>query len=80
MAIFVDESNKDRVAARRKYGWSRKGTRVNYRALFNMDTRYTFIGAVADRFCTYIEQYLYRGITNAASLIALLLWIIAASI
>jgi hypothetical protein len=45
MAIFIDESNKDRKAARRKYGWSRVGTPVNYRSLFNMDTRYTFIGA-----------------------------------
>ena len=44
MAIFVDESNKDRIAARRK-----NGTRVNYHSLFNMDSRYTFIG-VADCF------------------------------
>jgi hypothetical protein len=41
LAIFVDESNKDRKDARRKYGWSKVGTPVNYRALFNMDTRYT---------------------------------------
>lgn len=45
MAIFIDESNKDRKAARRKYGWSAEGTPVNYRSLFNMDTRYTLIGA-----------------------------------
>jgi hypothetical protein len=49
MAVFVDESNKDRKAARRKYGWSKVGTPVNYRSLFNMDTRYTLIG-VADCF------------------------------
>ena len=49
MAIYVDESNKDRRAARRKYGWSRVGTPVNYRSLFNMDTRFTLIG-VADCF------------------------------
>lgn len=49
MAIFVDESNKDRNAARRKYGWSKVGTPVNYRSLFNMDTHYTLIG-VADCF------------------------------
>jgi hypothetical protein len=49
MAIFVDESNKDRKAARRKYGWSAIGTPLNYRALFNMDVRYTLIG-VADCF------------------------------
>ena len=45
MAIFIDESNKDRVAARRKYGWSRKGTPVNCRSMFNVGPRYTFIGA-----------------------------------
>ena len=45
MAIYIDERNKDRKAARRKYGWSSVGTPVNYRALFNMDTRYTFVGA-----------------------------------
>jgi hypothetical protein len=63
MAIFVDESNKDRKAARRKYGWSKKGTPVNYKGLFNQDIRYTFIGA-ADCFgfvipaCTTImHQY-----------------------
>jgi transposase len=45
MAIFIDESNKDRKAARRKFGWSKIGIQVNYRALFNMDIRYTLIGA-----------------------------------
>jgi len=49
MAIFIDESNKDRKAARRKYGWSPVGVPVAYRGLFNMDTRYTFTG-VADCF------------------------------
>jgi hypothetical protein len=49
MAIFVDESNEDRKAAPRKYGWSKAGTPVDYRALFSMDIRYTFIG-VADCF------------------------------
>jgi hypothetical protein len=37
MAIFVDASNKDRKDARRKYGWSKVGTPVNYRALFSME-------------------------------------------
>ena len=45
MAIFIDESNKDRKAARRKYGWSPVGSPVNYRLLFNRDIRYTLIGA-----------------------------------
>ena len=45
MAIFVDESNKDRKAARRKYGWSKVGVQVNFRTPFNVDIRYTFIGA-----------------------------------
>jgi len=45
MAIFVDESNKDRVAAKRKYGWSKVGTPVNFKIKFNRDVRYTFIGA-----------------------------------
>jgi len=45
MAIFIDESNKDRKAAKRKYGWSKKGQPVHFRAPFNRDIRYTFIGA-----------------------------------
>ena len=50
MAILVDESNKSRSAARRKYGWSRIGTPVSYRStLFNMNIRYFLIG-VADCF------------------------------
>lgn len=48
-SIFLDESDKEKKAARRKYGWSPVGISVNYRALFNMDTRFTFIG-VADCF------------------------------
>ena len=49
MAMFVHKSHNDRKAARRKYGWSPIGTQVNYRAPFNMDVRYIFIG-VADCF------------------------------
>jgi hypothetical protein len=45
MAIFVDESNKDRVAAKRKYGWSKVGTPVNFKVKFNRDYRYTLIAA-----------------------------------
>jgi transposase len=45
MALFIDESNKDRKAARRKWGWSKVNVAVQFRALFNMDIRYTFIGA-----------------------------------
>ncbi len=45
MALFIDESSKDRLCARRTYGWSRRGKRVSYHAPFNMDTRYTLIGA-----------------------------------
>ena len=46
MVIFIDESNKDRIAAKRKYGWGLEGTDPNYHTLFNMDIRYTLIGAV----------------------------------
>ena len=49
MAIFIDESHKDRSASRRKYGWSKKGTPVNYTSMFNTDRRYTLVG-VADCF------------------------------
>ena len=62
MALFIDESNKDRIAARRKYGWSRIGVPVSFRAQFNRDARYTFIGA-ADCFgfvipaCDYVLHY-----------------------
>ena len=45
MAIFVDESNKDRVAAKRKYGWSKVGVQANYKKKFNADTRYSLLGA-----------------------------------
>lgn len=45
MAIFIDESNKDRKAAKMKWGWSPRGVAVQYRGLFNQDIRYTFIGA-----------------------------------
>ena len=62
MALFIDESNKDRIAARRKYGWSKIGVPVSFRAQFNRDARYTFIGA-ADCFgfvipaCDYVLHY-----------------------
>ena len=45
MLLFLDESNKDRVAALRKWGWSKKGEGCNFHELFNWDTRYTFAGA-----------------------------------
>ena len=45
MAIFIDESNKDRKAAKKKYGLSLMGSDPNYHTLFNMDIRYTLIGA-----------------------------------
>jgi len=47
--LFLDESSKDRVAAVRKYGRSAKGTKASVRSLFNMDTRYTFLGAAGSR-------------------------------
>ena len=45
MAIFLDESNKDRKAARRKYGWCPRGERVSYRQEFDREVRYTMLGA-----------------------------------
>ena len=39
MAIFIDESNKDRKAAKRKYGWSKKGKPVHFSAPSNHDTK-----------------------------------------
>jgi len=56
MALFVDESNKDRKAAGRKIGYSQVGTRMHYRSLFNMDTRCAFIG-VAECFGFVIPAY-----------------------
>jgi hypothetical protein len=44
MVIFIDESSKDRHAARRSHGWSKRDVRVHYRVRFNMDIRYTLIG------------------------------------
>ena len=43
--LLLDESSKDRNAARRKYGRSRHGAPQAVKELFNMDTRYTFLGA-----------------------------------
>ena len=45
IAIFVDESNKDRKAARRKHGWSLVGTQVNYRDTFNQEHQVYLLGA-----------------------------------
>jgi DDE superfamily endonuclease len=54
MIIFIDESHKDKNSARRKYGWSKKGTAVNYKGMFNLDRRYTLVG-VADCFGFVVE-------------------------
>ena len=40
MAIFIDESNKDREVARRKYGWFPTWIRVDCKPLFDIDSRY----------------------------------------
>ena len=45
MAIFIDETHKDRSAARRNRGWSLKGIEIDYSESFNWDIRYTLIGA-----------------------------------
>jgi isfu1 transposase len=45
MLLMLDESNKDRTAAVRRFGWARVGERANWKLLFNCDTRYTFLGA-----------------------------------
>lgn len=45
MVVFLDESSKDRLAARRVYGYSKGGKRAHYKCPFNMDVRYTLMGA-----------------------------------
>ena len=45
MALFIDETAKDRKAARRKRGWSRRGVQIEHADAFNFDIRYTLIGA-----------------------------------
>lgn len=47
MALFIDETHKDRVAARRKYGWSKKGVKINHYEPFDTSDKlnYTMIGA-----------------------------------
>ncbi len=45
MAIYVDESNKNRQSTRRRYGYGRMGSTIKYRAIFNRDIQYTFIAA-----------------------------------
>ena len=45
MALCIDETQKDRKAARRKRGWSPKGIEIVYNEPFNTDIRYTMIGA-----------------------------------
>ena len=49
MGIWIDESNKDRKAMRRRYGWAPKGTQAEVSNYFNQDRRYTLIAA-----CDYI--------------------------
>lgn len=49
MAIYVDESNKNRQSTRRKYGYGKRGTTIQYRAVFNRDIQFTLIG-VADMY------------------------------
>eukprot|EP00605_Chrysophyceae_sp_TOSAG23-4_P000110 GSChrysophyteH1.ASY1.ANO1.120.1 assembled CDS len=43
--LFLDESNKDRVAEKRKRGWGIIGNHTSYREPFNRNVRYTFFGA-----------------------------------
>ncbi len=45
LALFIDETQKDRKAARRKRGWSLRGIEIVSNESFNTDTRYTMIGA-----------------------------------
>ena len=45
MALFINETQKDRKAARRKRGWSLKGIEIVYNEPFNTDIWYTMIGA-----------------------------------
>ena len=45
MALFLDETAKDRKAARRKRGWSLRGIEIVFNEPFNTDIRYTMIGA-----------------------------------
>jgi transposase len=45
MALFIDESNKDRTAAIRKFGYGAVGKQLNRKTVFNRDIRYTFLGA-----------------------------------
>jgi hypothetical protein len=54
MLLMLDESNKDRVAVIRRMGWGPRGKRVNFRAPFNTDTRYTWL-AVADCYGFVLE-------------------------
>ena len=63
MALFIDESAKDRRAARRKRGWSKKGVEIGNYELFNRDIRYTLIG-VADcyGFCPYMCEVVHHKV------------------
>jgi transposase len=45
MAIYIDESNKNRQSTRRKYGYGGKGKTIKFRAIFNRDIQFTFIAA-----------------------------------
>jgi hypothetical protein len=37
MVLFIDTSRYDRLWARWRFGYAKKGIRINYRAPFNMD-------------------------------------------
>jgi transposase len=45
MAIFVDETAKGRNDARRKYGWSKVNTQVDWKTAYNVGVKYTVIAA-----------------------------------
>ena len=47
MVLIIDQSNKDRTAAKRKFGYGAIGKQLNRKTVFNVDITYTILGAAS---------------------------------
>ena len=65
MALFIDETHKDRNAHRRMFGWSKRGVKINHYSPFNTEFNYTMIGAAdcfgfVDYMCEVIDHTVHE--------------------
>ena len=65
MFVFIDESGKGRLDAKRMHGYSRIGKKINRRSVFNRDKRYTLMGAAnCYGFITYMCDVVEHEVTG----------------